>query len=96
MSSRQTGNGNSVKITITLRTIMSRLRRVLPKEHKLMRSRPTIVGEKRIYPRDVGRFYLLNVNDQEIVEHHIDLEAFSRRHRALKPFEVLDRAAKQQ
>lgn len=103
MSSRQNGKSDvkpipskpGVKITLSVRAIVQRLRRVLPKEQKLMRSRPTIVGDKRIYPRDVGRFYLINVNDETIVEHHIDLEAFGRRHRVVQAWEVLDRAAKQ-
>jgi hypothetical protein len=94
MSGRN-GKGDSksgpVKLTVTLRAITQRLRRVLPKEHKLMRTRPIIQGERRIYPRDVGRFYIINVADKTIVEHHIDIEAFGRRYQVLQPWEVLER-----
>jgi len=81
-------NGSPIRRTVTVRAIMQRLRRVLPKGQMLMKSRPVRIRGKKTYPEDVGRFFVLN--DAAIVEHHVDLDAFARRHDVLKPWEEIE------
>jgi hypothetical protein len=78
-------NGSPVRRVVTVRAVMHRLRRMLPSGQTLMKSRPIGNGKTKRYPNDVGQFFL--VNDSTIVEHHVDLDAFARRHGALKPWE---------
>ena len=77
-----------LKRGVSVRALIQRLRRVLPKEQKLVCSSPTTTTDgQKTYPNDVGRFYL--VDNEQIAEHHIDLDAFGRRLSVLQPWEVL-------
>jgi hypothetical protein len=85
---KKTNGSSAVRRTVTVRAVMARLRRVLPKGKALMKSRPVRVRGKKAWPDDVGRFFVLD--DAVIVEHHVDLDAFARKHEVLQPWEEIE------
>jgi hypothetical protein len=82
-------NGSTVRRVVRVRVVLARLRRaLLPKGLTIIMSRPVLVRGKRGYPDDVGRFFV--VREKEIVEHHVDLDAFARRHGVVKEWEEIE------
>ncbi len=80
-------NGSTVRRTVRVKIVLQRLRRVLlPKGLTIIQSRPVFVRGKKGYPDDVGRFFVVR-GESEIVEHHVNLEEFARKHGVVKSWE---------
>jgi hypothetical protein len=72
------------KIEIGKTALMMRIKRRLDNEAKrLIAAR----GDRMV--KSVGRYYLIDVESEKIVETKIEPEAFARREGILKPYEVV-------
>jgi hypothetical protein len=78
---------------VSVRAALCRLNRVL-RQHgrQLYRSKPIYQDGRKIYPPDLGRFFIVSGtgNNAKIYEAHVDLEKLARQHHVLRVWETID------
>jgi hypothetical protein len=79
------------KVMLSEAVVMKRVNRFLAhKGHKLHKLHPPR-GKKRLTDaqRDLGRFYISS--ESRVVERHVDLEGFARKHEIIASYEACTR-----
>lgn len=75
---------NRGSVPVTERALVQRINRVLAKQDEVLKAAR---GERAVV--DLGRYYVLSVSGNYVVDKDVDLEDLGRALEALKPFEVL-------
>lgn len=79
------------KVNIVEKTLLKRVNRHLAEDGKMLcKNKKTRSAKKRhqtLREQELGTFYL--VSGERVVEKHVDLEKFARKHEILKPHEAL-------
>jgi hypothetical protein len=71
------------EVPVSERALIQRINRKLGESGlKIRAARPRAVSS-------VGRYYVVDWRRNAIVDHHIDLEAYGRKHKVIQPYEGL-------